>query len=65
MPKGNGTGPPRERAGRGGRMRGTSPGAGPDGNCVCPNCGIKVPHQRGTPCYNVNCPECGAKMVRE
>lgn len=65
MPRGDGTGPPRGRTGRGGRMGGTSPGAGPGGNCVCPNCGTKVPHQRGTPCYNLSCPQCGTKMVRE
>jgi len=65
MPRGDGTGPPRRMVGRGGRMGGTRPGAGPGGNCVCPRCGTKVPHQKGTPCYNLNCPKCGTKMVRE
>jgi len=65
MPRGDGTGPPRGRDQRGGRMGGTRPGAGPVGNCVCPSCGTKVAHQRGTPCYNLTCPQCGAKMVRE
>jgi len=46
-------------------MGGNRPGAGADGNCVCPNCGTKVPHQRGVPCYSLACPQCGAKMVRE
>ena len=74
MPWGDGTGPPGggNRTGRGigrggqggGRMKGTRPGAGPDGDCVCPSCGAKVTHQRGTPCYNVNCPKCGTRMVR-
>ncbi len=51
--------------GRGqGRMGGTKPGAGPGGYCVCPNCGHKVPHQLGKPCYNIGCPKCGARMVR-
>ncbi len=53
------------RGGRGsGRMGGMSPVAGPGGNCVCPSCGAKVPHQAGTPCYNLSCPQCGTKMVR-
>jgi hypothetical protein len=71
MPRGDGTGPPwgggpgTGRGGRGaGRMRGTRPGAGPSGECVCPNCGARVPHQAGTPCYNLSCLKCGAKMVR-
>lgn len=76
MPRGNGTGPPwgsgpgtgRGSGGgesaRAGRMRGTRPGAGPGGYCVCPSCGAKVPHQVGTPCYNISCPKCGTKMVR-
>ena len=75
MPRGNGMGPPwgsgpgtGRDAGRGskgmGRMRGTRPGAGSGGDCVCPNCGARMPHQIGTPCYNLSCPECGTKMVR-
>ena len=55
-------------AGRGGgrgpgRMGGTK-AAGPGGNCVCPNCGHKAPHQVGTPCYQMTCPKCGTKMTR-
>ena len=65
MPKGDGMGPPRGPAGRGSRMGGTRPGAGPGGNCVCPRCGEKVPHKQGAPCYSVNCPKCGSKMARE
>lgn len=65
MPRGDGMGPPRGPAGRGGRMGGTRPGAGPLGNCVCPSCGEKVPHKQGTPCFNMNCPKCGTRMVRE
>ena len=65
MPRGDGTGPPTGRGQRGGRMRGTQPGAGPGGNCVCPGCGEKVPHKQGIPCYNMICPKCGTKMVRE
>jgi hypothetical protein len=65
MPGGNGMGPPTGRSQRGGRMGGSRPGAGPTGNCVCPACGEKVSHQRGTPCYNMSCPKCGTKLVRE
>ena len=70
MPRGDGTGPPggggpgTGRGGGRGRMEGTRAGAGPAGSCVCPNCGHSVPHQVGTPCYNINCPQCGTKMVR-
>ncbi len=49
----------------GGRGRGNRPGSGPGGNCVCPSCGHKVPHQVGTPCYTVECPKCGTKMIKE
>jgi hypothetical protein len=46
-------------------MGGNRPGAGPGGACVCPSCGARLPHQVGTPCYNLSCPKCGAKMTRE
>ena len=45
-----------------GRMGGF--GLGPGGECVCPNCGTKVPHQRGVPCYTLKCPKCGSPMTR-
>jgi hypothetical protein len=64
MPKGDGTGPPRGSSGRAGRMKGNRPGAGPGGNCVCPNCGEQLPHKQGMPCFNLSCPKCGTKMVR-
>jgi len=75
MPRGDGTGPPwgsgpgtgrgLGRGGRGaGRMGGTRPGAGPGGQCVCPNCGERLSHQPGVPCYTMDCPKCGTKMVR-
>ncbi|MCP4632192.1 MAG: hypothetical protein GY855_04645 [candidate division Zixibacteria bacterium] len=52
-------------AGRGqgkGRMGGTN--LGPSGECVCPNCGHTVPHQRGNPCNQIKCSECGTIMTR-
>ncbi len=64
MPGGDGLGPPKGQAGRGGRKGGTRSGAGPGGNCICLSCGQQLPHKQGTPCYNVNCPKCGARMVR-
>ena len=56
--------PQRPRRGRG---RGRQPGGyglGPEGDCVCPNCGKRFPHRRGIPCYAETCPECGQKMTR-
>ena len=77
MPRGDGTGPPwgsgpgtgrGTGSGRGGRRMsikgGTRPGAGPGGDCICPSCGTRAPHQSGVPCYNLNCSKCGAKMIR-
>jgi len=74
MPRGDGTGPYGQGPGTGrglgrargmGRMGGNRPGAGPSGNCMCPSCGTKIPHQAGVPCYNLGCPKCGAMMIRE
>jgi len=61
---GRGRGGGRGTGGRG-RMGGTQPGSGPGGDCICPNCGARVPHQVGTPCYQVRCPKCDTPMVRE
>ena len=58
MPLGDGTGPMKQGQGTGRgmgfgrgrrRMEGNSTGAGPGGYCICPECGTKTPHQRGTP----------------
>jgi hypothetical protein len=38
--------------------------AGPDGICICPQCGHSQPHERGVPCTQVMCPKCGAAMRR-
>ncbi len=71
MPRGDGTGPAGRGPGTGrglgrgggrGRMGGSGLGVG--GECVCPNCGHRVTHQRGTPCYQVSCPKCGTPMTR-
>lgn len=68
MPGKNGKGPSGQgpRAGNGrGRGQGGGSTPGPGGNCMCPNCGEKRPHQRGVPCYGQQCPKCGKDMVRE
>jgi predicted Fe-Mo cluster-binding NifX family protein len=77
MPQGDGTGPSGQGPGTGkgmggkgqsrgrGLMGGNRPGAGSGGNCVCPACGTKVPHQQGMPCYRMKCPDCGQNMARE
>ena len=53
------------RGGRGlGRMEGNKPGSGPCGECICFNCGARIPHQIGIPCYSLTCSKCGSKMGR-
>ncbi|HDM66822.1 MAG TPA: hypothetical protein ENG62_00340 [Thermoplasmatales archaeon] len=61
MPRGSG-GPPGWSGG--GRGRGGGFGRGPGGECICPNCGHREPHQVGVPCYTRSCPKCGTPMVR-
>jgi len=77
MPRGDGTGPGgqgpgtgrglgrgggRGQAGGRGQMGGSGLGSG--GECVCPSCGYRMPHQTGSPCYEIRCPQCGALMTR-
>jgi hypothetical protein len=45
-----------------GRLGGRA--AGPGGYCVCPSCGHRVPHKRGTPCTQLSCSKCGTRMSR-
>ena len=49
----------------GGRGRMSGMAGGPEGFCVCLQCGTKEPHKRGIPCPQVKCPQCGQAMVRE
>ena len=53
-----------QRKGRGGRGFGRGFGQGQGGECVCPNCGHKEPHQISVPCYTKKCPKCGAPLTR-
>lgn len=50
----------REPRRKGGRKK-----AGPGGKCLCPECGHKVEHITGKPCFETKCPKCGALMTRE
>ena len=52
--------------GRGGQrgLGGGGIGLGPGGECLCPNCGHREPHQRSVPCYSKKCSKCGALMTR-
>lgn len=50
---------------RGGRgAGGLGPGRPPE-TCICPKCGMIIPHQRGIPCFQTKCPRCGAPMTRQ
>ena len=61
--KGN-TGRGAGKGGRGGRGQKGGFGRGHGGECVCPSCGKRTPHERGVPCSEVSCPECGNYMTR-
>jgi len=40
-------------------------GRGVGGDCVCPKCGFKIPHQRGVPCSTLECPNCKINLERK
>ena len=51
--------------GRGGRRGlGGGFGRGPGGECICPNCGNRIPHQLAFPCLTKRCPKCNTPMTR-
>jgi len=45
--------------GKGGRRQ----GVGGPAYCVCPKCGYRISHVRGTPCLSNMCPKCGTAMT--
>lgn len=38
---------------------------GMEGNCICPNCDLLLPHEAGVPCSSLLCPKCDIRMIRE
>lgn len=40
-------------------------GKGPEGCCICEECGHRQSHQRGFPCSKAKCPNCGIELKRE
>jgi len=49
--------------GEGQGVDGPKQGDGGAAYCVCPKCGQKVEHDRGTPCAETKCPKCGTAMA--
>jgi len=44
---------------------GSHSGLGASGCCICPRCGMRIPHRSGVPCKEERCPKCGVVMLRE
>ncbi len=55
----------RGQGGMGSGRKGGPLAGGPNGFCICPECGQREPHKRGEPCQGMKCPKCGAMMQRE
>jgi len=63
--RGGGAGSGKGSGGGQGRGGGSKPGSGPGGNCICPKCGHRQPHQTGQRCMDIACPLCGTRMAKE
>ncbi|MFP4051763.1 MAG: 4Fe-4S binding protein [Thermoplasmata archaeon] len=61
--KGSRRGSGQRRSGE--KTKGRRSNGGSSNSCVCPNCGEKVPHQRGVSCNKHQCPSCGTRMIRD
>ena len=61
---GQGAGQPGGCAGKTGPGRGQGGGMNTSGFCACSQCGHKVEHVKGSPCFEQKCPVCGAAMSR-
>ncbi len=51
-----------------GKFRGEekdSSGQGPGGDCICPKCRYKTPHEAGVPCSQIICPKCKISLERK
>jgi hypothetical protein len=67
MPFGFGKGRLRSKFGKGarwGRSRRGFESGGPPTSCICPECGMVLPHQPGIPCFQTKCPQCDSPMTR-
>jgi len=40
-------------------------GLGPEGDCICSNCGYRKKHKGGVPCSKIKCPKCGKTLERK
>ena len=54
-----------QRRGRFKKETDKATGQGPEGDCVCPKCGYKKPHQRGVPCLELKCPNYNLNLERK
>ncbi|AKB76474.1 hypothetical protein MSLAZ_3213 [Methanosarcina lacustris Z-7289] len=63
-PIGKGPGVGRSRGGRG-QCRSRGGTGGPEGECICPECGYEALHMPGVPCIEMKCEKCGTSMVRK
>ena len=62
---GQGGGQGQGQSGQGRGRPGGPPAGGVVGNCLCPKCGNREPHERGVPCLQKQCPKCDTAMTRE